>query len=138
MSLVARLFREANERETIMTTESIRSREEAREQLKRLEDFYGVPVLSLRSFCNGISIWMDCILKNNTDPELTRGGIQHGCKYYEALEQMRIDIMKSKRGAVFLSLRQFSSPIICGRPQKRPERKSRTVRGSDFIICVTA
>jgi hypothetical protein len=31
MSLVARLFREANERETIMTTESIRSREEARE-----------------------------------------------------------------------------------------------------------
>ena len=92
---VARLFREANERETTMTTEPIRSREEAREQLKRLEDFYGVPVLPLRSFCDGISIWMDCIVKNNTDLELTKGGMQHGYKYYEALTQMRIDIMKS-------------------------------------------
>jgi hypothetical protein len=33
------------ERETTMTTEPICSREEAREQLKRLEHFYGVPDL---------------------------------------------------------------------------------------------
>jgi hypothetical protein len=88
-------FSWGSERETTMTTEPIRSREEAREQLKRLEDFYGVPVLPLRSFCDRISIWMDCIVKNNTDPELTKGGMQHGYKYYEALKQMRIDIMKS-------------------------------------------
>ena len=94
-SNVARLFRETYKREPTMTTEPIRSREEAREQLKRLEDFYGVPVLPLRSFCNGMSTWMDCIIRNNTDPELTRGGTQHGGKYCEALGQMRIDIMKS-------------------------------------------
>lgn len=78
-----------------MTTEPIRSREEAWEQLKRLEAFYGVPVLPLRAFCDSMSIWMDCIIKNNTDPVLTKEGTHHGERYYQTLNQMRIDIMKS-------------------------------------------
>jgi hypothetical protein len=78
-----------------MTTEPIRSRKEAREQLKRLEEFYGVPILPLSAFCDGMGTWMDCIIKNNADPELNKGGAHHGCKYYEALNQMRIDITKS-------------------------------------------
>lgn len=68
-----------------MTTEPIRSREEALEQLKRLEAFYGEPVLPLPSFCDGMSIWMDSIIKNNTDPVLIQGGAHHGERYYQTL-----------------------------------------------------
>ena len=78
-----------------MTAEPIRSREEAQEQLERLEKFYGVPVLPLSAFCDGMGTWMDGIIKNNTDPALNKRGMHHGYKYYEALNQMRIDIMKS-------------------------------------------
>lgn len=101
-----------------MTTEPIRSRDEAQEQLKRLEDYYGVPVMPLRSFCNGMSTWMDCVIRNNTDPELTRGGMQHGGKYYEALGQMRIAIMKSNLlGRLFYArepLRKHMCPVHKG------------------------
>ncbi len=105
---VVRLFRDANGREIVMTTEPIRSREEAREQLKRLEDFFGAPVQPLWAFCSGMSTWMDCIIKNNTDPELTQGSMSHGYKYYEALNQMRIDIRKSNLlGRLFYAKEQL-------------------------------
>lgn len=78
-----------------MTSDAIRSKEEAQAQLRRLEQFYGAPVLALDDFCEAISTWMDCIVKNNTDPALKRGGIEHGKEYYEFLNRMRIDIMKS-------------------------------------------
>jgi len=78
-----------------MNTKPIRSREEAGEQLKRLENFYGAPVLPLSAFCDGMDTWMDCIIKNNTDPELTQGSIRHGHNYFEVLQKMRIDIRKS-------------------------------------------
>jgi len=44
----------------------------------------------------------------------------------------------SRRRAVFPSPRQFSSPIICDRRQRKPECTSRTGRGLDFTTCVTA
>ena len=44
----------------------------------------------------------------------------------------------SRRRAVFPSPRLFSSPIICDRRQRKPERTSRTGRGLDFTTCVTA
>jgi hypothetical protein len=78
-----------------MTSDAIRSKEEAQAQLRRLEQFYGAPVLPLNGFCKAISTWMDCIAKNNTDPALKRGGMEHGKEYYEFLNRMRIDIMKS-------------------------------------------
>jgi hypothetical protein len=78
-----------------MTGQPIRSREEAREQLKRLENFYGVPILPLSTFCDGMDTWMDCIIKNNTDPELTQGSIRHGHNYFEVLQKKRKDIRKS-------------------------------------------
>jgi hypothetical protein len=78
-----------------MTSDAIRSKEEAQAQLRRLEQFYGAPVLALDDFCEAISTWMDCIVKNNTDPALKRGGMEHGKEYYEFLNRMRIDIMKS-------------------------------------------
>ena len=81
--------------EKAMTTDAIRSKEEAQEHLRRLEQFYGRPVLPLGDFCEAIGTWMDCIVKNNTDPALKRGGMEHGNEYYEFLNRMRIDIMKS-------------------------------------------
>ena len=78
-----------------MTSDAIRSKEEAQAQLRRLEQFYGAPVLALDDFCKAISAWMDCIVKNNTDPALKEGGAEHGKKYYEFLNRMKIDIMKS-------------------------------------------
>ena len=85
----------APEREITMTADAIRSKEEAREQLRRLEQFYGGPVLPLENFCNVMSIWMDCIVKNNTDPMLKEGGAGHGREYFERLKAMHIDIRKS-------------------------------------------
>ena len=78
-----------------MKNDAIRSKEEAHELLRRLEQFYGAPVLPLGDFCKAIGTWMDCMVKNNTDPALTRGGMEHGKQYYEFLNRMRIDIMKS-------------------------------------------
>ena len=78
-----------------MTSDAIRSKEEAQEQLRRLEQFYGAPILPLHDFCKTIGTWMDCIVKNNTDPALKQGGAGHGKQYYEFLNQMRIDIRKS-------------------------------------------
>ena len=78
-----------------MTNDAIRSKEEAQEQLRRLEQFYGVPVLPLQDFCDAMDTWMDCIVKNNTDLNLKRGGRDQGNKYFAFLNHMRIDIMKS-------------------------------------------
>jgi hypothetical protein len=61
-----------------MTKDAIRNKEEARKQLRRLEQFYGVPVLPLDNFCYAMSTWMDCIVKNNTDPTLKQGSTHHG------------------------------------------------------------
>ena len=69
--------------------------EEAQELLSRLEQFYKEAVLPLESFCRAIELWMDCIVKNNTDMALIQGGTRHGYRYFQFLNQMRIDIRKS-------------------------------------------
>ena len=56
-----------------MKNDAIRSKEEAHELLRRLEQFYGEPVLPLGDFCDAMELWMNCIVKNNTDPTLTQG-----------------------------------------------------------------
>lgn len=61
------------------------SRDKANELQRRLEQFYGQPVLPLDNFCHAIELWMDCILRNNTDPALHRDGIKHGHMYFEFL-----------------------------------------------------
>ena len=78
-----------------MKKDAIRSKEEAHELLRRLEQFYGQPVLPLSNFCDAMELWMDCIVKNNTEPALMQEGINHGQKYFEYLKFMRIDIRKS-------------------------------------------
>ena len=78
-----------------MKNDAIRSKEEAHELLQRLEQFYGGPVLPLGHFCHAMELWMDCIVRNNTDPRLAQEGINHGQKYFEFLNLMRIDIRKS-------------------------------------------
>src|SRR5258707_14854648 len=78
-----------------MKKDAIRSKEEAHELLRRLEQFYGEPVLPLGNFCHAMELWMDCIVKNNTAPTLIQEGINHGQKYFEYLKFMRIDIRKS-------------------------------------------
>ena len=78
-----------------MATEPIRNEKEAQEWLRRLERFYGQPVLPLNRFCDAIELWMDCIARNNTDPALVDGDSRHGRKYFEFLRSIRIDIRKS-------------------------------------------
>jgi hypothetical protein len=78
-----------------MNNDAIRTRGEAHELLRRLEQFYGQPVLPLENFCHAMELWMDCIVKNNTDSTIIQGGTNHGQKYFEFLNQMRIDIRKS-------------------------------------------
>jgi len=78
-----------------MKNDAIRNKDEAHELLRRLEQFYGEPVLPLENFCHAMELWMDCIVKNNTDPTLIQDGINHGHKYSEFLNLMRIDIRKS-------------------------------------------
>src|SRR6266550_8758791 len=65
------------------------------ELLRRLEQFYGEPVLPLGNFCHAMELWMDCIVKNNTDPALIQESVNHRQKYFESLKFMRIDIRKS-------------------------------------------
>lgn len=77
-----------------MDTAPIRNEQEAQELCRRLEKFYGEPVLPLSRFCHAVETWMDCIVKNNTDPELSESGY-HGRDYHQSLAQMRIDIRKS-------------------------------------------
>jgi hypothetical protein len=74
---------------------SIHNEEEARELLKRLEQYYGQPVLPLGSFCRAMKVWMDCIVKNNTDPVLLEAGADHGKRYFSLLKMVYIDIRKS-------------------------------------------
>ena len=78
-----------------MKNDPIRSKEEAHELLRRLEQFYGEPVLPLGNFCHAMELWMDCIVKNDTAPALIQEVINHGQKYFESLKFMRIDIRKS-------------------------------------------
>lgn len=80
-----------------MEKKEIRSTEEARELARRLEQFYKEPVLPLHKFCGAIELWMDRIVKNNTDAALLRGegGQEQGHEYFKFLNQMRIDIRKS-------------------------------------------
>src|SRR6266699_1290428 len=49
----------------------------------------------LGNFCHAMELWMDCIVKNDTDPALIQEVINHGQKYSESLKFMRIDIRKS-------------------------------------------
>lgn len=78
-----------------MRNDALISRGEANELQRRLEQFYGQPVLPLDNFCHAIELWMDCIVKNNTDPALHRDAIKHGHIYFEFLNLIRIDIRKS-------------------------------------------
>ena len=71
-----------------MKNDTIRSKEGAHELLQRLEQFYGEPVLPLGNFCHAMELWMDCIVRNNTDPTLIQEGINHGQKYFEFLNLM--------------------------------------------------
>jgi hypothetical protein len=73
----------------------IRNDAEAQELLAKLEDYYHQPVLPLRSFCKAIETWMECIIKNNTEPELVRHDLESGRRYYKHLPQLKIDIRKS-------------------------------------------
>lgn len=78
-----------------MRNDALISRGEANKLQRRLEQFYGQPVLRLDNFCHAIELWMDCIVKNNTDPVLHRDAIKHGHIYFELLNLIRIDIRKS-------------------------------------------
>ena len=78
-----------------MEKKEILSAQEAQELLHRLEQFYKEPVLPLGKFCHAMERWMDCIVKNNTDPTLMQGEAGHGYGYFRSLSQMRIDIRKS-------------------------------------------
>lgn len=78
-----------------MEKKEILSMQEARELLQHLEQFYKEPVLPLGKFCYAMERWMDCIVKNNTDPTLMQGEAGHGYRYFRSLSQMRIDIRKS-------------------------------------------
>ena len=78
-----------------MKKKEILSTQEAQELLHRLEQFYKEPVLPLGKFCHAMRLWMDCIVKNNTDPTLMQGEAGHGYGYFRSLDQMRIDIRKS-------------------------------------------
>ena len=42
-----------------MKNDPIRSKEEAHELLRRLEQFYGEPVLPLGNFCHAMELWME-------------------------------------------------------------------------------
>jgi len=77
-----------------MPVEKIRSKAEAEELLLRLQKFYGQPVMPLGRFCKAITTWMECIVQNNTDPELSKAGF-HGRDYYTFLNEMSTDIEKS-------------------------------------------
>jgi len=74
---------------------AIKNDEEAQELLKRLEQYYGQPVLPLGSFCRAMKAWMDCIVKNNTDPALLQAWDNHGNRYFSFLGQLYIDVRKS-------------------------------------------
>lgn len=79
------------ERNTTMEKKEILGMQEARELLHHLEQFYKEPVLPLGKFCYAMERWMDCIVKNNTDPTLMQGEAGHGYRYFRSLTQMRID-----------------------------------------------
>jgi hypothetical protein len=53
-----------------MPNKEISSEQEAQELLAQLERLYRQPVLPLHKFCAAIELWMDCIVKSNTDPAL--------------------------------------------------------------------
>lgn len=78
-----------------MESKQALSEDEARNMLQLLEDYYGEPVLPLRKFCGAITLWMDCIKKNNAEPLLPRGRLSHGYKYFQLLDQIYVDIRKS-------------------------------------------
>jgi hypothetical protein len=80
-----------------MPDKEISDEKEAQELLARLERFYQQPVLPLHKFCEAIELWMDCIVKNNTDPALVDESAEGepDQPYFRFLDQIRIDIRKS-------------------------------------------
>jgi hypothetical protein len=72
----------------IVKNHAIINDEEAQESLKRLERYYGQPVLPLGSFCRAMSVWKNCIVENNTDPALLRGAGNQGNDYFNVLDQL--------------------------------------------------
>jgi len=77
-----------------MPVDKIRSEAEAEELLLLLQKFYGQPVMPLGRFCKAITTWMQCIVQNNTDPELSKT-LLHGSDYYTFLNEISTDIEKS-------------------------------------------
>lgn len=96
-----------------MRNDAVLSKEEGNELQRRLEQFYGQPVLPLNNFCHAIELWMDCIVKNNTDPALHRDGIKHGHIYFEFLNLIRIDIRKSNLLGRLLYAKEQIRTRIC-------------------------
>jgi hypothetical protein len=80
-----------------MDGKEIANEAEAQEVLARLEHFYKDPVLPLSRFCAAIELWMDCVIKNNTDPEPLGKGPTRFLRqpYFKHLNRIRIDIRKS-------------------------------------------
>src|SRR5712692_7852272 len=102
------------ERTATMEKKQALSKEEARELLRRLEQFYGEPVLPLHKFCQAVELWMECIRKNNTDSGLTqgRGYALQGREYFKSLNQIRIDIRKSNLlGRLLYAKEQFRTRL---------------------------
>ncbi|HET7871217.1 MAG TPA: hypothetical protein VFL42_01820 [Terriglobales bacterium] len=79
-----------------MAANEISSEEEAQELLAKLEQFYKQPVLPLGRFCAAIELWMECVIKNNTDPALVADYRPEMLQpYFKQLPQIRMDIRKS-------------------------------------------
>jgi len=96
-----------------MKNDATRSKQGAQELLRRLEGFYGDPGLPLGNFCHAIELWMDCIVKNNTDPALNRDGIKQGSMYFEFLNLIRTDIRKSNLLGRLLYAREPRRTRMC-------------------------
>jgi len=97
VNLITQSFQYDRTKEITMPEKEISTKEEAQELLARLERFYQQPVLPLHKFCAAIELWMDCIVKKNTDSDLAGEFAEgrHGHAYFPFLNQMRIDIRKS-------------------------------------------
>lgn len=95
-----------------MKNHVISNNEEAQELIKRLQEYYHEPVLPLSSFCRAMSVWRDCIVKNNTDPNLLRQENQGG-RYFNFLDELYVDIRKSNLLARLLYAKEPLRSRMC-------------------------
>ena len=73
------------------------TQKEVDEMLEKLKTHFDEPVLPMSKFCDAISNWFRCIIRNNTDPELVgkSADYRQGNAYYKYLSNIEIDIRKS-------------------------------------------